>query len=162
MIHYLPFADYTFESPLKKTEVIKRLHEQTAPMQLFQNKKDKRLFNGTVNTDTFDLTRVINYRNSFNPVMKGTVNDLVYGTEVKVKMRPTTFVIGFSIFWVGFVVLFSGLTLSIPMQAGDPVFMRFIPCIMLIFFFLMQLYGFNSEVRKSKKALEELLEIKTI
>ena len=107
-------------------------------------------FCGEVNDNSFKIQRVIWYRNSFLPVITGTITAKGEGSVVEVKMSQRKFVIGFEIFWMVAVciVLFSHMTFT-----RDDL----LPVVMLVFGAVLFTVPYKIEANIARKKLEELL-----
>lgn len=115
-------------------------------------------YKGSVNGSTFVLTRIIKYRNSFLPRIKGHVIKGFDKTEINVKMRSHPIVLLFMLIWcvgvgLGFLAI---LTSSIRRGTFEPTLL--IPLAMLLLGYGITLGGFKYESIKSKKHLAELFE----
>jgi hypothetical protein len=158
---FLPIENKTYFAPLTAAEVRERLAAAIEPKQMLRNpykRTNTKPYEGHLNHNHFEINRIIRYRNSFLPQIKGQILPGDNGTEVKVKMRLSVFVYIFLIIWCGslglFVIAFS---LDSMMEgAFDPVI--FIPLGMLLFAYVMVTVGFKYEAKKAKKDLANLLE----
>ena len=73
---YLPFENYTLATRLTVDEACMRITDNVYVKKgfrflVFTNKTD-RPYEGTITGNCFTITRIINYRNSFLPIIKGT------------------------------------------------------------------------------------------
>ena len=163
---YLPFENYVIATNLSVEEVKRKLAENVEPrrgFELFRTASYSKPYMGDLYGDTFTISRVINYRNSFLPVITGAITTDFGETKVKIKMRPAIGVIIFMCFWLGVVGLvcltmvvaavFSEKTGSL-----DPVV--FIPFAMFVFGCLLFTVPFKIESGISRKFLAKLLEAK--
>lgn len=62
---------------------------------------EHRPYQGRVSRDKFRLIRIIHYRNSFLPIVKGRIQQEVDGSCVHITMHPHIVVLGFMAFWLG-------------------------------------------------------------
>ncbi len=130
--------------------------EKTFRFNLFQ--KTAKPYEGKIDGRTFQIRRLIRYRNSFRPEIKGEISPDVNGTTINVKMRLHMAVIVFICFWCGFVIYaFFGFLQE---ARTDPKFMAFlfIPAGMLLFVYILTIAAFSHESSKSKKDLQQLFE----
>ena len=110
------------------------------------------------------MSRNINYRNSFLPLITGQVTTFLGQTQVNIKMRPVTIVLIFISFWLGVVglvclgILLIGLLKfrQILQEGFSP--MLFIPFAMFAFGCLLTHFAFKGESKNSKEFLARLLE----
>jgi hypothetical protein len=73
-------------------------------VRAFEPPQDEQPFDGNVTGRTFKLVRVIRYRNSFLPVIRGRISDSPHGgTTVRVRMTLHLFTALFMAAWLGFV-----------------------------------------------------------
>jgi hypothetical protein len=93
----LPYERLVIETKLTPGEVAERLREVTAPGRRlrFRSSAPEKDFQGTVSDREFRITRVIDYRNSFLPVVRGRIEDAPGGARVEVSMRLQPVVFGF-------------------------------------------------------------------
>lgn len=118
-------------------------------------------YNGTVTENQFQISRVINYRNSFLPVITGKIEETTSGSRVHIEMQLTKVVKYFSIFWLtgvlfAFIAMLTGIFPESPNNQTPP-FVPFIPLGMLIIATVAMNWGFKYESKKSKKDLEKIL-----
>lgn len=165
---YLPFENYVLTTRLSAQEVTKRLtdnidtrkgiHLSSLPSNL------RKPYKGQIAGSTFKMSRIIHYKNSFLPQIKGQISTFLNDTQISIKMRPVTFVLIFMSLWLGIValvclsiLLLALFKLSQILHNGfSPSFL--IPFGMLIFGAVVPTYSFKSESKKAKEFLEQLLE----
>lgn len=165
---YLPFENYTLETKLSTSEVLTRLEANVkAPRRTWNRETSPDLikpYEGKMTGDTFEISRVINYRNSFLPVIKGSINTYLGKTRITIKMRMVMFVMAFMFFWFGIVGLVClGLLIvgiiqfkEILQHGFSP--MLLIPFAMLAFGCLLVSFAFKRESKKAKTFLSDLLQ----
>ncbi|HKX86227.1 MAG TPA: hypothetical protein VJL37_06125 [Flavobacterium sp.] len=121
-------------------------------------------YNGTVTENQFKISRVINYRNSFLPVITGKIEGTTSGSRVHVEMQLTKVVKYFSIFWLtGVFFAFIAMLIGIFPESSNnqiPPFVPFMPIGMLVIVTGAMNWGFKYESKKSKKDLEDILNAK--
>ncbi len=160
---YLPFENITYKSKLESEEILKRISEIIEPRKMFRTirffeSNNHKPYEGTITGNSFKITRIIGYRNSFLPRIKGIVEKDFNGTNVNVKMRVNTFVIVFMLIWLGGVGIgcLVALTLMFNNKHFEP--MTLIPLGMLIFGYALVTGGFKYESVKSKEYLAKLFD----
>ncbi|HEB62560.1 MAG TPA: hypothetical protein ENI82_05345 [Bacteroidetes bacterium] len=163
MSKYLPYEKIVYRSHLDPKEIIRRIEENTEPYKKFKlfgdfNDGELKYFNGSIEGDSFKLTRIMNYRNSFAPMIKGNVETDENGSKITVKMSLHTIVKIFIYFWVS-----SVLTAFFSLLSSIFIERKFSPEIlllfgMLVFIFMLMVFGFKYESDKSKKYLAHLFE----
>ncbi len=152
----LPYDKFEIQTSLTLEETITALKAQVEPkkwMRWFS--RDHAIFEGDISRDGFKIVRIIHYRNSFMPVIRGTFKQSQNGINVMIRMGLHPFVMAFMCVWFGsvfFGLLAAGagldsnkLSLSIPLL------------IMLIFGWVMVYGGFWFEARKAKPQLLSIL-----
>ena len=157
----LPFENLTFKTKLSKDEAIEKLLENIEAQKSFgigaHNYLYLKPYIGRFEENNFEIKRAISYRNSFLPVIKGTVYTEFDVTKIKVKMRPHFFVLIFMTVWFSGVLigcLFT--TIALLTQKFTPMFL--IPYGMIIFGIALLYGGFKTESSISKKDLLRILE----
>ncbi len=168
----LPFENYEMVTSLTVDEVLKRIKDN------MDEKKDSnfsfsvhsytKAYVGKIIGSSFVMSRNINYKNSFLPVITGDVFTSLGKTTVHVKMQPIGFVLVFISIWlsvVGFAclaIIFGGFFSSknISQNGFSPAIL--IPFIMFLFGSLLTYFAFKVESKKSKKFLANLLEEENI
>jgi hypothetical protein len=163
----LPYENYIIESPLTADQVLLKLLEKTLSSQEYVSESDKHIFSfglkawskpywGYIRNDSFELERLINYRNLGNPKIFGVLKPIVSGTSIQIRMRPRGFVIAF----VGFALMLClyALISSIAQSVkADQVHAGVIIASgMLIFVYLLLLVAFKAEATRSKRFLSDL------
>ena len=110
-------------------------------------------FVGKVEGNSFKICRDISYRNSFLPIMCGTLEPHPSGTKISVRMRLHLLVMAFLIFWI-----WQAIKLALPFTAV--AFWAEIgqAAVMVGAALLMTYAGFWFEAGKSKKAFLEIYE----
>jgi len=161
----LPFENIIYKTNLSESEVIKRLNdsiepEKTLRINLFGN-KSTRPYEGCISKKQFKINRIISYRNSFLPRIKGTIQTDTQGTSIHVKMRLHLTVIIFLTIWCGGVGagFITFLSYSIFSNEFNPGILGTIG--MLIFAYVLTMGGFKFESKKSKSYLSCLFKAHT-
>ena len=162
---FAPFERLTIETPLTPEEVHQRLAEVIEPKRMFRFfSGNHKPYQGKLNDDRFEVTRIIHYRNSFLPVIKGEIRPGLGGSVVDITMHPHIFVIVFMIIWFGIAgSLFFGLLCtalvsiwhSTGERTADLVGVIF-PAGFFVFGYVMVMGGFKFESVKSKAFFREL------
>ena len=162
---FLPFENITYRTKLTSQEALEQLKEVVEPRKTIRWKgifadKDHKPYEGSIVGNSFTITRIINYRNSFLPTIKGNIESDFRGTKVVVQMRLNNFVIAFLIFM--FIALGAGLWALLSVKETTDTFdpISLIPLGMILFFYAMVTGGFKYESIKSKKYFAQLFEAK--
>jgi hypothetical protein len=157
----LPNEKLTLLTELSKSNVIEILNLSIRPKQNFGFGNGKieegKKFEGNIFRDSFNISRIINYRNSFLPEISGKINEKINGTEIEIELKQASFVKGFMILWLGG-VSFAFITTFIGAIIGEgPLYACIFPLFMFLAGFGMLKFGFSTESEKSKKDLIEIL-----
>jgi hypothetical protein len=165
---YLPFENYVITSKLSVEEIKNRLADNIEPKKNIRlsvfNRSSNKPYEGQILGDTFTISRIINYRNSFLPVITGQISKFLGKTQINVKMRPVTFVLIFISLWLGVVGLVClGIILVGLIQFKQVLQNGFSPMIlipfgMFLFGCLLTTLAFKAESKKSKEFLNRIFE----
>jgi hypothetical protein len=165
---FAPFERLTIETPLPPEEVHRRLAQVIEPKQMFRFfSRDHKAYQGNLTDDRFEVSRIIHYRNSFLPVIKGDIRPGLGGSVVDITMQPHPFVIAFMAVWFSFSgVIFAGILctslVSIwQMEDGGlgSLIGVIIPAGFVLFGYLLVMGGFKFESVKSKAFFQELFRV---
>lgn len=165
---YLPFENYVLISELSAEELTKRLAANIEPKRNVRfpgsNKNSNKPYEGQISGDSFTITRVIDYRNSFLPVITGHISATPRKTQINVKMQPTTFVLAFISLWLGIVGLVClGTIVAGVIQFKHHLRDGFSPAVlvpfgMFLLGYLLTILSFKAESKNAKYFLERLFE----
>ena len=160
---YLPYENITFKTALNPEEVQSRLAEAIQPNRTFSMKgvwgsKNHKPYEGSINGMSFNISRIIGYKNSFLPSIKGNIEKDFPGTAIHVKMRLNPFVLVFMFVWCGGVGLALIAVISVSIRNGTIEPTILVPLAMLLFGYGLTTGGFKYESKRSKKDLAELFE----
>lgn len=160
---FLPFANVVFRTKLSPEEAIGRLKENIEPIKVFRwrgpfGNTDHKPYEGKIEQNTFRIKRIIGYRNSFLPRIKGQIEQDYQGTKISVKMRLHPFVFVFLIAWLSVVGSVFMASLSEVIQGKALGLGFFIPLLMLFVGFFIIPIGFNPEKKKAIKDLAQYFE----
>jgi len=133
-------------TPLPKNEVAERLAYNTSS-------NGGKKFRGTIAGDSFTIARVITYRNSFLPQIKGTLTEAAAGTTITITLRLMKAVQTFMVIWLSAAALALPGILAAGLFNGFSALPALIPLAMLGFGVAMVHIGFSSE---SEQAVDEL------
>lgn len=156
---YLPFERITYKTNLSEQEVLTRLSGFVEPKKFGLGRNPIKEYEGSVNSNSFEIQRVIKNRNSFLPQISGTIQKNNGETQIKIIMKLHWVVFVFLIFWCGFVVLFLiGILVMEDLKSLE----FFLPMFMLLFVYALTMYGFKSESKKSREYLKKSFEAEII
>lgn len=166
---YLPYENYILVSSLDNDEIKSRLQENInlkyyTAFQKTKNNTSEKPYEGNIIENKFSINRVIEYRNSFLPLITGEITSKLTGSEIHIKMQLHKFTRIFISLWLGFVSLICVIMIivlivtfsKISSQEFKPA--SLIPFGMLAFGFLLTILSFKAESSKSKVFLKVLFE----
>ena len=155
----IPQETYTIYTSISVPEIKEQMMKYVEPKKMFRFfRGGSKYFEGDVSDSGFKLTRIISYRNSFLPIIKGSFEERASGLKVDVSMSMHPFVIAFMLFWfggvgIGFItMLFSFIKSPTNFHPAS-----LIPAGMLLFGWVLVSVGFWPEARKAKEKLNEIL-----
>jgi len=165
---YLPVEDYELLTDLSVEEVLAKLKNNTGPVSTsyFASSSTDKPYEGRIEAPVFEINRVISYRNSFLPIIKGRVYAREGQTYIVIKMRLNNFVLLFTAIWLGITgltfLMFFILFLIAPSKFIHSNALLFLPASLGFFLFgyLLCMWGFKYESRQSKYFLEKLFKAK--
>lgn len=138
--------------PLKKNITYKtKLHPDIIVERLLKiSSGPTKSYEGQIDNLTFDITRVINYRNYHLPIITGIIHIVADETVIDVEMQPSRKRTVLISIWFICCGLFGFLII--------PNSLAFIPILLIIYAIFMTIYMFKKETTKSKKDLQSLFE----
>ena len=168
----LPFENYAIQTSLTAQEVFQRLYDKIEEKRNhgfnWRSKISNKPYEGKVSTTSFTMSRVIDHRNSFLPIIRGKIISLAGQTRVEINMRPAMGTLIFMSVWLGFIgTICLTMVIAAVMHISE-VFKEgisgatLIPFILLIFGLLIQKYSFRSESKETKEFLATLLKAEKI
>jgi len=161
-IPLLPYQKLLFNSPLSREELTRRLAREVSKSRwgfaLFERRTE--LFEGTITSEGFKVSRIIRYRNSFLPVISGNFSPTANGVRVDVTLRLHRAVLAFSVVWFSFVVLGAAAVALELLRSRHPE--SFMPLAMLAFSYLLVTLSFGFEARKARRLLGEIFEAEAL
>lgn len=158
-MNLLPFRKYILKSSYPSFVVAEKLSLETDIRKFYRKENPLKRFEGKVHRNDFNINRILNYRNSFYPIIIGEIisegNDK---TTVKIFMRMTIYTNIFMFIWF----LSSGIILMYVLnQQFENDKLEVEPLLWSLLFFLfgyvLMIVCFNYEASKSKKIITELL-----
>ncbi|MGL5196497.1 MAG: hypothetical protein ACRC8Y_23145 [Chroococcales cyanobacterium] len=123
----------------------------------FQWKRSEKPYKGQLGEHSFQISRVISYRNSFLPQIEGRIQAHRRGSQIEIEMKLHPVVLIFMCVWLSMVGQFALMFLTVLFQEEfEPFFL--IPVGMFIFGLGLPFIGFIPEAKGSKKFLMELFQ----
>ena len=102
--YLLPFDRFVLESGATTAELAARLSARVSTKSIWSFSKPKEPFRGRVSEESFSLHPVIDYRNSFKPVVLGRFKAVGGGARIVVSQRPALLALGFMSIWFAAVI----------------------------------------------------------
>lgn len=156
----LPLEKFTIYTSLAPDLVCEQLLQVVEPRKTFRwnRRHPDKPYEGEIGEHSFQIIRIINYRNSFLPLIKGRITPSEMGSKIEVEMSLQPFVFVFMLVWLGMVGQFGVIFLISSIAEGKFEPAALIPVGMFMFGCLLPLIGFKPEAARSKQFLEQLLE----
>ncbi len=172
---YLAFERHKIETKFDPEEVIKRIDNNIEPKQYFRSKswswinlgiESIKEFEGKAKDNRFRINRIINYRNSFQPIITGTISKDKNLTEINIEMQLNDFIMIFMSLWL---LVFGLASLIFPyvaivnyktsMQHPAIFLLVLIPTGMFTIGYFMMIQPFRHECKIALNFIKEILEI---
>ncbi|MEM8898671.1 MAG: hypothetical protein AAGC85_11230 [Bacteroidota bacterium] len=158
---YLPYDQITIHSPLSISQINQKLRKHLSDRPWWKmGGVAPNTYRGNLYSQHFNISRIINYRNSFLPQIRGEMSSTPYGSLVKLTFRLPLIASCFMMLWMGG-VSFALIVIMIGLFTDPSVdFNLFMlaPVAMLLFGYLLTLLGFKAESNPSIAFFQELLE----
>jgi hypothetical protein len=161
---FLPFDNFTITTNLNPEQVSEKLSNVIEPPKRFRNsgiwaKPPSKLYEGKISGYNFRINKIINYRNSFLPIIEGRICPDIIGCQIKIKMQLHMTVMIFMLFWLGN-LLPTALSFIVAMIADNTInpLMGLAPLGMCLFAYILCMSGFNWEAKNAKKFFYELFQ----
>jgi hypothetical protein len=164
----LPYEKYVLVSLLTPAEIGRRIEAAIEPRNttVFNSftRRSTKPYEGEHIGDRFEISRIIDYRNSFLPDISGHITPYGSQTRIAITMHLSPLVLVFMVVWLGTVgsmCLGIIITGSLPLERrlfkalSDP---EFTPFGMFIFGCLLAIIPFKIESKKSKRFLANLFD----
>jgi hypothetical protein len=151
----LPHDSFTISTPDALPVVMQRLNAKVEPPKAFRFSKKHAPYQGTISEEGFQISRIIHYRNSFLPVIRGSFEVESHQTVIHVQMSIHFFVRVFLGFW--FLFWYSAVV-PIILTGAMPNYMAALfigmPMLMLFIFWI----AFWSEANRSRGELTQIIQ----
>ncbi|MBD2493909.1 hypothetical protein [Nostoc sp. FACHB-280] len=96
----LPYDSFTITVPEALPIVLQRLSANIEPQQAFRFSRQHTLYQGTISEEGFQISRIIHYRNSFLPMIRGRFEAQPRQTLVHIQISVHTVVMAFLGLWL--------------------------------------------------------------
>ena len=151
---FFPSENIVYRTKLPAEEVAKRLSKNIEPV----TNDWGRVFAGSIRGNEFEVRRNINYRNSFQAEITGTITNVNGQTFVNVKMELIRIIKNFTIFLCLFAGVIFGLIIYVIITSGHFTPIIFFPLFFIAFAWILSTASFQADCSKSKKELEKIIE----
>lgn len=159
---YLPFERITYKTNLSEKEVLTRLSGFVEPKKFGLGRNYIKEYEGSIHNNSFEISRVIQYRNSFLPQINGKIQNENNETQIQVTMSLHAFVFFFLIVWCSFaMIFFIGVSLRAIREKEISVEL-FLPLGMFLFVYALTMIGFKSESKQAKEYLRRNFEAEIV
>ncbi|HEY9877140.1 MAG TPA: hypothetical protein V6D29_01730, partial [Leptolyngbyaceae cyanobacterium] len=156
MVKLLPVDRFTLTTPYSLPQVVENLATYIEPIKpiRWQFSENHAPYQGKVSEAGFEISRLIHYRNSALPMIRGQFETLPVGTAVHVRMGMHPLVIGFMAFW--YLAWYGALTPmwlfgALPSDVA-PLFLG-LPLLILVVFW----GAFWYEAKRSRQDLSQMI-----
>lgn len=161
-MNLLPFEKIIYKTQLEEEYVIQRLRENTELEQNFPfgtfTTCSSKPYEGCIKNSTFRIKRNISYRNSFLPMINGTIEKNNDKVTITVKMKLHTLIIIFLCIWCG-LSGFASIAIITDMINHSEFGLHFLyPLGMLLFAYALTMSAFKYESNKTKIDLKNIFE----
>jgi|SRR6187551_977617 len=145
----LPYRRYELVSTKAPSEVEAALRDAVEPKSIWRFSTATRPLEGEVGDAVFDVRRIIGYRNSFLPQIRGKISAAPEGSRIAITMRLHPLVLAFMTFWLGVVGVGCVWSLVAELQKGGAPLKALGPAVMFIFGWALSAGAFTFEARKA-------------
>lgn len=164
----LPLERYILTTHLSTMEVRQRIADSITTSKntdaAASTTYPSKPYTGEVSGDSFTISRIIDYRNAFLPVISGDISGFISPTKVHIEMTLTRFWLIFLYSWIGVIgIICAGILLICILQFRQ-VLQSGIPLILLLPFAMfavgcfLTIVPFKREIKRSKQFLAQLLD----
>jgi hypothetical protein len=165
---FLPFEYFVLQTNLTMAEVLGRIADNIEPrkglrLDSYPEKRIKQ-YEGRIIDNNFEINRIIDYKNSFLPMISGQIQPGTNNMKIFITMRPAVFVLALMAIVLGTtgsacltIIIMVIINFNKILQQGiSPMIL--IPFGMFILGYGMIIIGFKMESKKAKEFLIDLLE----
>ena len=159
-MNLLPYEHFTIETYLGAEEGGRRLAHSVEPKKVIRwFSTNHKPYEGDVTSDSFKISRIIHYRNSFLPQITGSIRSDLGRTLVEIRMALHPVVLVFLVLWLAFFgSIFVGSFQSFVADPGSNASPLVVGVPLMIVMLVVVIAAFKFESSKSKKFLRGLLE----
>lgn len=147
---FLPYTRFEITSPLRREDALKVFAAHVEATKWFRwnwpNSANDTRFEGEMTASGFEVRRILGYRNSFVPVVRGEIESAGAMSRITITMRPLIIVIAFCALWCAAVVSMAA--------TGE----AWLSVAMLAFLYVLVMGGFWFEASKQERVLREIFQ----
>jgi hypothetical protein len=162
----LPKENVIYKTKLKEEDIFEKLKNSIEPQKYYRggifNTSESKPYEGQIIEKTFEIRRVIRYRNSFLPIINGTISKDGEGSLITVTLQLHGIAIVFLSIWYCFIAIFIVSLLIGSIINTSFNFSFLFPVPMAIFSYSLSHGAFNVESTKSKIDFKMLFEAEMI
>ncbi|QKQ75008.1 hypothetical protein [Nostoc sp. TCL240-02] len=151
----LPHDSFTISTPDALPVVMQRLNAKVEPQKAFRFSNNHAPYQGTISEESFQIRRVIHYRNSFLPLIRGRFEVESQQTVIHVQMSIHSFVMVFLGFW--FLFWYSAVV-PIALTGAMPNYVAALFVVMPMLMLFIFWTAFWSEANRSRSELTQILQ----
>jgi hypothetical protein len=153
----LPYRRYQADSGAAPSAVEDALRASVEPRRMVRLGAGTLPFEGEVGAGVFEVQRIIGYRNSFLPRIRGTIAPSPEGSRVTVTMRlhPTVFV--FMTVWLCFAGIGCAVLVVAALRGTGSAYQPLGPALMFVLGWAMVSGGFFFEARRAERLLADIM-----
>lgn len=161
-MHILPKKSFILKTGMTTSEVRTLLLSKTEPkkkLDFFFGCSTDKPFCGEVGLFDFKISAVLQYRNSFNPIVIGKVNPSGSGSEISIDMRVSKSVKIILLIFCIFAAVIDSFAAAIAIATGQiSLLLASLPsCIfILLAAFLITCFGFRIGAKRAEEELRTL------
>ncbi|MHB1125332.1 MAG: hypothetical protein ACYC2T_00010 [Bacillota bacterium] len=143
---FFPYASFRIETNLGVDKIAEKLNEIIEPVQIIREPATKhKPFQGHIKNNKFKISRIINWRSTFLPVIKGEFDENVI--KFSMLLKSTTIVSLLSVYVLSFLMLWVTVV-------SKNIFAAIFVAGIILAIYILSLVLFNSEVTKSKVIID--------
>lgn len=158
MINFPSFKT-VFRSNLSSQDVITRLQAKVEPAKKVRfNRSTGFPFEGSVDVKSFQLRRILNYRNSFAPDIKGEIHDDPTGSRIEVTFSIHPLALALFGLIVGMGLLVTAILIAVSFSSGAFELRALLPAFALPAVVAVFYYAFHSERKTSTRLLADIFQ----
>lgn len=151
MVAFIPYQKIKIKTRLTREAARQKLAEIVEPRKLRWGwSRDHLPFKGNIDGQSFKISRIIHYNNSFLPILVGQIRDDLDMSTLLITARPDLFIM---FLWPLMGLIFVGAVL----YSSELAFLWIILPLFLLFYGV-PIFFFNIELNKAKKLLNEQFE----